>query len=300
MIFTRSSNLIAGSRVLRTVFQIPRLRRLAVGLTICAPIAFVSVAPAAAADWSDNSFLRGSFAAYDAGPARWDGYSLGATVGASNMSADFGNGTSSEIAYILRNSTLESEFSPSSWTTLPKIVTDGQQWGAFLGYNWQLDQIVLGADVTYNRPSTLNSQAIDSLERLASTSDGVNHDVLLQSMVSLKLVDYGTVRGRAGYAFGQFLPYAMLGIAVGRFNYLTSAIVTDVQTGAVVGTFGPVTQSSGQDNVYMGGFVAGLGVDVAVLPNVFLRAEWEYIAWGPVNGTHSSLHTGRAGIGVRF
>ncbi len=92
----------------------------------------------------------------------------------------------------------------------------------------------------------------------------------------------------------------MLGVAVGRFNYLTSATVTDAMSGTGSDTFGPVTQSDGQDNVYMGGFVAGLGVDVAVLPNLFVRAEWEYIAWGSVNGIKSTLNTGRAGIAVRF
>jgi outer membrane immunogenic protein len=291
---------IVSRRTLLTVCLFQRLRLLAARLMICAPLAAASAVPAAAADWLDNSFLRGSFSVFDARPARWDGLSLGATVGYSNLSADFGNAASSEIAYILRNSTLEAEFQPSSWTTLPKNVTDSLQWGAFLGYNWQMEQLVFGADVAYNRPSDLNSQATDTLERLVSTSDLVNHDVTLQGTASLKLVDYATVRGRAGYAVGQFLPYAMLGVAVGRFNYSTSATVTDVETGAVVGTFGPVTQSKGQDNVYVGGFLAGLGVDVAVLPNVFLRAEWEYIAWGPVNGTHSSLNTGRAGIGIRF
>jgi outer membrane immunogenic protein len=300
MIYPRSSNVIAGSRALPTVSPVQLLRRLAARLLICAPLAAALVAPASAADLLDNSFLRGSFAAFDVRPARWDGVLLGATVGYTNMSADFGKAASSQIAYILRNSTLEAEFQPSSWTTLPKAVTNSQQWGVFLGYNWQMEQLVLGTDIAYNRPSNLNSRATDSLERLVSTSDGVNHDVLLQGTASLRLVDYATVRGRAGYAFGQFLPYAMLGVAVGRFNYSTSATVTDVETGAVVGTFGPVTQSIGQDNVYIGGFVAGLGVDVALLPNVFLRAEWEYIAWGPVNGTHSSLNTGRAGIGVQF
>jgi outer membrane immunogenic protein len=291
---------IASSRTLRTGRLIQRLRPLAARLIICVPLAAASAAPASAADWLDGSFLRGSFAVFDARPARWDGLSLGATVGYSNMSADFGNAASSEVAYILRNSTLEAEFQPSSWTTLPKNVTDSPQWGAFLGYNWQMEQLVFGADVAYNRPSNLNSQATDTLERLVSTSDAVNHDVTLQGTASLTLVDYATLRGRAGYAVGQFLPYAMLGVAIGRFNYSVSATVTDVETGAVVGTFGPVTQSKGQDNVYVGGFLAGLGVDVAVLPNVFLRAEWEYIAWGPVNGTHSSLNTGRAGIGIRF
>ena len=41
----------------------------------------------------------------------------------------------------------------------------------------------------------------------------------------MKLIDYGTLRGRAGYAFGQFLPYAFFGGAVGRFNYSTSTTV---------------------------------------------------------------------------
>jgi len=277
-----------------------RIRRCGARLAVCAPLVGASVAPALAADWLDGSFLRGSFSAFSAGPVRWDGVVMGATVGYSNMSTDFGNASSSEIAYILRNSTLESEFSPSSWTTLPKTVTSSMQYGGFLGYNWQMDDIVLGADVMYARPTNLDSQATDSIERLVNTSDGVNHDVLLQSTAKLKLVDYGAVRARAGYAFGQFLPYAMLGVAVGRFNYSTSATVTDAMTGAVVGTFGPVTQSDAQNNVIAPGFLAGLGVDVAVLPNVFVRAEWEYIAFGPVNGAKPSVNTVRGGIGVRF
>ena len=42
----------------------------------------------------------------------------------------------------------------------------------------------------------------------------------------VKLVDYATLRGRAGYAWGQFLPYAAVGIAAGRFNYETTVTVT--------------------------------------------------------------------------
>ncbi len=36
------------------------------------------------------------------------------------------------------------------------------------------------------------------------------------------------------------------------------------------------------------------------MPNVFLRGEWEYIYWGPVNGIKTSMNTGRVGIAVRF
>ena len=41
----------------------------------------------------------------------------------------------------------------------------------------------------------------------------------------MKLVDYATLRGRAGYAFGNFLPYAVIGAAAGRFNYATTVTV---------------------------------------------------------------------------
>ena len=36
---------------------------------------------------------------------------------------------------------------------------------------------------------------------------------------SLKLIDYATGRVRAGYAFGQFLPYGAAGIAVGQHKF---------------------------------------------------------------------------------
>ena len=42
---------------------------------------------------------------------------------------------------------------------------------------------------------------------------------------SVQAVDYATLRARAGYALGQFLPYAVVGIAVGRFNYGTTVTV---------------------------------------------------------------------------
>ncbi len=47
-------------------------------------------------------------------------------------------------------------------------------------------------------------------------------------------------------------------------------------------------------------FVAGLGVDWAVTPSIFLRAEWEYIAFATINGINATTNTGLVGAGVRF
>ena len=173
-------------------------------------------------------FLRGS---YTPTYTRWEGFSFGVQAGASNMTTDFGNSTSGLIAYSLRNTEVEDQFSPSTWTTLPSNTTNGQQYGAFIGYNWQWDQLVVGMDAAYNSLSSLNASASDSITRqVVTTPDNVNNTLTITAQSSLKLVDYATLRARAGYAMGQFLPYATLGAAVGRFNYTNTATVHNVGT----------------------------------------------------------------------
>ncbi len=274
-------------------------RRDSAVVAICALLAVASAAPASAADLLDDTNLRGSMGG---GPVRWDGVVIGGQLAYSSMQSNFGNSTASQIAFILRNSTLENEDSPSSWTTLPKKLTNARSFGLFLGYNTQWDDLVLGGDIAYNRVSKAENSATDSIDRIVTTSDSVSHNVDIQASSSLKLIDYGTFRGRAGYVIGQFLPYAVFGGAVGRFNYSTTSTVTDVQTapGPVVSTFGPVTQTSSQNNKFGFGYLWGLGMDVAITPNIFLRAEWEYVSFNKVGDILNTLNTGRVGIGVRF
>jgi len=263
-------------------------------------LAMVAATPAVAGDWLDT--LRGSYSSN--APVRWDGVNFGATIGLSNMTTDFGGSTSALVAYSLRNTTVENEFSPSNWTALPSNTTNGRQYSVFLGYNVQWSELVLGIDASYNKPSTLESSASDSIGRQVTTSTLVNNDVTISAQSSIKLIDYATLRARAGYAYGQFLPYAVLGAAVGRFNYSNTATVHDVGTPQAGSTVLPFntwdTQSNSKNGAIVGGFVAGLGMDVAVLPNVFLRAEWEYVGFTPVNGIRAGVNTGRVGVGVHF
>ncbi|MEP7030713.1 MAG: outer membrane beta-barrel protein [Pseudolabrys sp.] len=272
----------------------------ALGLILTAPMTVHT----AAADPFDAAALRGSSYPFTASSySRWDGINFGVGIGLSNMNSDFGNSTRAQVGYILRSSTLQSEYDPSSWTSLPSNSSNSKQFGGFLGYNLQYDQLVLGIDGAYNRPSSLSSSSSDSINRAVVTSDGVTHNVLIVSQASIKLVDYATVRARAGYAMSQFLPYAFVGVAAGRFNYSSTATVTDIQTpagGGAPSAFGPISQTDSKNDAVVGGFVAGAGLDVAVLPNVFLRAEWEFIAFAPVHGIRVSTNTGRVGIGVKF
>jgi opacity protein-like surface antigen len=258
--------------------------------------------PAAAADFDS---LRGSLSSpfNSATYSRWGGVNFGVVLGLTSMDTDFGNSTSGEVAYILRNSTLEDEAQPSSWTALPNDISNSRTYGAFLGYSVQWDELVVGIDLAYNHPSSMLGSSGDSLSRRVTTSDSVQHDVTIAATSTMKLVDYATMRLRAGYAMGQFLPYAFVGGAAGRFNYTSSSTVTSLETPpapAVPYTYGPFTQSDNKDDAVVGGFTLGLGMDVALLPNVFLRAEWEYVGFAPVNGIRSGINTGRIGLGVKF
>lgn len=267
-------------------------------------VAGTALAMSAAYAWAADmpEFLRGS-----TGPSysRWDGVNFGAQFGLTNMNADFGGSASSLVAFALRNTEVEDQFSPSNWTTLPPATTNGRQYGVFLGYNVQWDQLVIGFDLAYNNVSSLEASASDTISRqVVTTPDNVNNAVTITAQSSIKLIDYATMRARAGYAFGQFLPYAVVGAAVGRFNYANTATVHDVGTppaGSPILPFNTVdTESNSKNNAVVGGPLVGLGIDVAVIPNVFLRAEWEYIAFATVGGIRANMNTGRVGVGARF
>jgi outer membrane immunogenic protein len=266
-------------------------------------LALVLIAqPVVAADL--DTYLRGPFISPAA--IRWDGVNFGVQVGLTNMNVEFASSTSALVAYMLRDTLLEKEFQPSKWTTLPSSTTNGRQYGAFLGYNVQWDQLVVGFDAAYNRFSSLETSVSDFIAREVTTSDKITNDVTIIAQSSLRLIDYATIRARAGYAFGQFLPYAFVGAAAGRFNYATTATVItsgiDNTTTPPTPKYGPIidSQSDAKNNAVVGGVVAGLGIDVALLPNMFLRGEWEYIAFAPVGGIRSNINTGRVGIGLKF
>jgi opacity protein-like surface antigen len=218
------------------------------------------------------------------------------------MNTDFGNSTSSQVAYTLRNTTLQNEQHPENWTALPNNTTNSRQFGGFIGYNMQWQELVIGFELAYIKPSSFEGSAIDTISRQVVLSDNTNDGVDITASSRVKLIDYATLRARAGYAYGQFLPYAVLGIAVGRFNYSTSTSVVVDQTpsGGTTTRFTFPTTTQGRDGAFSAGPLFGLGMDVAVTSNVFLRAEWEYAAFAPIGGIRVGVNTGRVGVGMRF
>ncbi len=130
----------------------------------------------------------------------------------------------------------------------------------------------------------------------------------VQGSATARITDFGTFRLRGGWAAGPFLPYGFVAFALGRADVARSATVQYVRTdfpdqGTVPlppTTFGPVTETDGRRGAFAYGAAAGLGVDVALLSNVFLRTEWEWVQFAPLKGDHIHISTVRTALGLKF
>jgi opacity protein-like surface antigen len=252
---------------------------------------------------ADLGYLRGSeaFAPQHETYYRWSGAYVGAQGGYANTQMDFTNAAASLISYILRESTLEAGGQISQWPILGRANARDVSYGMFIGYNSQWENAVLGFEANYNR-TAISAQSVGSLSRAVSPGDGLIYHTTVDADASMKITDYGTLRGRAGWVMGRFMPYAMLGLALGRIETHRSATVTALVENPADGSsflFGPVTQTENRP-IYAIGYAAGAGVDVAILPNLFVRGEVEWVQFTNLPDMKAELVTGRVAAGLKF
>jgi outer membrane immunogenic protein len=273
---------------------------------------FATATGAHAADMPD--FLRGSLPASSAPTRNWDGWYAGGQVGYSTANVDYGNTVVSMTNDIFRNTTLQS--TTSGLTLLGR--TNGQTtgFGAFVGRNWQFEDIVLGVEANYNYLSSLGTSTSASIGPIqvaepglvlppgANAADGVS----LNGNAALQVKDEMTFRGRAGWATGDFLPYVFGGLAVGRMD-VTRTVSSSVERtvnfadGSSSSFTLPqfdLTNTDARSNNFVVGWTAGLGLEYMVWGNVFLRGEWEYVKFMQVMGTAVTQNSVRAGLGYKF
>lgn len=152
--------------------------------------------------------------------------------------------------------------------------------GGQLGYNWQLGNYVLGAEVdgswSFVKGNTSTSPLLTS-----STTNGVGYTAL------------ATATGRVGYASGQWLAYAKGGAAYARME-LSSRFTPEITN----------------YNRELFGAVGGVGLEVAFLRNVSAKVEYnaiflptETLHWVSADTTSEIKHfvqVVKAGINIRF
>jgi outer membrane immunogenic protein len=160
---------------------------------------------------------------------------------------------------------------------------DGPLAGAQAGFNYQMGNVVLGAEVDGSWAYIRASGATSRTGVIAATT----RDVFGYNYLA-------TGTARVGYTMGQWLAYAKGGAAWGDFEITTANF--------------SATPVFYQRSLF--GWVGGAGLEVAFLRNVSAKAEYNYIRFsedqlryvGP-NTTSSmehSIHLVKFGVNVRL
>jgi outer membrane immunogenic protein len=282
-----------------------------------------AVSAAQAADMPDLPVLRGTYTDGLSTTRNWDGWYVGGDVGYSSASVDFSRSIVGLTDFIFRNSVLQQP--TANWSLMKKTTTQGANFGAFVGRNWQWYDAILGLEVNYSYFNNLatSTQASNSLMIVNPPGEtrppGVtnNYRVTLTGAAAAQVKDMVTFRGRVGWDGGDFMPYMFSGLAVGRMD-VSRSVTSDVtlrqdvtvtnllgNTITIIGTTNPVpaqsqSQAQRRSNNFVPGWIAGLGFEYCLWGGLFARAEWEYVKFSPVLTTSVTLNNVRAGLGYKF
>ncbi|MFZ2157392.1 MAG: outer membrane beta-barrel protein [Bradyrhizobium sp.] len=258
---------------------------------------------ASGAEAADLPFLRGSFTdGLTTARVNWQGYYIGGQGGLGTSDMNFTGATRSIAAHLLATTDIEASGGVSSWPLGGKTSVHGNGFGGFAGYNAQWDDVILGAEFNYMHGKFGGTQT-DSMSRFFSASGGYTDTVTYESTGTMAVSDMGTLRLRAGYAAGAFLPYMFGGVALGQANIIRTAHIygTQVNPSAAPGFQNvpfDLSATDAKNSHLIYGYSGGLGVDVMLYAGLFLRAEWEYIRF--TSSIDTQINTVRAGLGYKF
>lgn len=243
--------------------------------------------------------------AYEAAPLvsvpsfTWTGFYIGATAG--YMFGDRDIKTSGNTPGTALN--VQNRLRP------PSLGIDGKGLivGGTIGYNYQFDNapVVIGleADLSY---TDIDEKASYNRAPLAPATGVIN------SRYNQELKYLGTVRGRLGYAFGQFLVFGTGGLAYGEVKTSERFFNNRTPAGA-----GGALGFSGSSSDTKFGYTVGGGVEYAVSDNISVKGEYLYYDLGdtksrvsstpaaPAPGSYTAKyqndgHIVRAGINYKF
>lgn len=260
------------------------------------------------AQYFDTPTLRGT-SPYVPAPqkyTRWTGAYIGGQGGFINSQIDASSGFGTAGIFSPSNA-LTAPLGSVAWAAPGSRDVRGSSYGGFIGYNAQFEDAVLGIELNYNRSSLVNS---GSASRCYSESDplclaqitlgnGEDYNATVVATMSTRVTDYGTIRGRAGWAFGDFMPFATMGVAVGRVELTRSATVNATPTTTSAGAPFIYTETDTRSR-FAWGYSAGGGVEYLLTPSVFLRGEYEFIKLNAVDSVGITISTARFGAGLRF
>jgi outer membrane immunogenic protein len=278
--------------------------------------------PALAADY-DDSWLRGPqvIGAAPTPPPRlyriWAGVYGAVQVGEDFRGVDFRQVPSVPVQSAIAQDAILTALSASlpGMPSLPQVSTNGPSYGGFVGYNWQIDDIVFGPEFNINR-AALHQSAFNSATRGYWVNNGgylYDTSVYATSQAVIDMSDYFAMRGRIGWALGNFLPYLAAGVAFAQIDTTTNVqigysgvcVSTSTQTCPVVNgqnqTIGGNYPFNNIDHgKYQLGFDVALGLDYMLTRYTFVRGEVEYLNFQYPSEIRLNTISTRIAVGLRF
>ncbi len=148
--------------------------------------------------------------------------------------------------------------------------------GGHFGYDRQIDRYVVGFEAGVDATNETKTNGTPVPDPSGLTSGGV-------MTANVKSQIQGTVRARAGYAFGRLLPFASAGGVIGTFT-----VQSDLAGQDPAGPY--YAANTGQTMVRLGWTVGG-GIEYAVNKNWFARAEYRYADFGNITEAPTKVST---------
>jgi len=275
----------------------------------CALLVLGLASPALADD--DYPFLRSALTVGPATFTKWSGFYFGGQLGYAESNVDFTSATRPLVSYSLRNTTLQDVANPAGYQVLGRSAADAADYGGFMGYNTQWQDLIVGVEGNYAHTSFNATAPVNTISRLTTVS-GSTYSINIAGTSNLQLTDYASLRARAGPVIGNFLPYGFAGIAVGRGSYNVTSLVYGQQNPSSPPhvpcdlVLSPTcvdysfANSGSQSNALLYGFTVGGGLDWALTPNIFLRSEFEFVQFAPIASINVSIVGARVGAGFKF
>ena len=232
----------------------------------------------------------------------WEGGYFGGTAGATTGNASFSGSLGDSIGFILRNTRINQVMQVDRWLAPRTGAMNSGNFGVFAGFNYQIDEAVLGFEADYSRVN-LSTRGVDQMAR-HTVDGGVRFDADAEGEVSVQIRDLMTLRARAGYTTGSFLPFITGGLALASYTTVTRASVDTLERDAAnllnIIADPPRREDVRRKNRIGFGLAGGAGVDAMVTENLFIRGEWQYLHFPDLNGANVNLHNFRAGAAVKF
>lgn len=220
-------------------------------------------------------------------PYSWTGFYVGGNFGGGWGNTGYSGGQSTASTTFLATALARIPIAPPAGTFAGSEKSSGIFGGGQIGFNYQFPSTpwLVGVEADIDASSIRGSSSYCPVGTSTGPGPGAGSTFVLGcSTNSMKLEDFGTVRGRLGYAWDNLLFYGTGGWAWAR----SSSTLTNTCMGSLCpGKSSPFTSSAPSTTSMIGGWAAGGGFEWAFLPHWAFRVEYLHLQFNGVGTNYA-------------